>query len=62
MYLTMNIVATVGYGDMFPMTDVERLFVVFLINTGDALFAVAFGLIAALTMEASQNSEALRLN
>ncbi len=58
MYLTMNIVATVGYGDMFTMTDVERLFVVFLINTGDALFAVAFGLIAALSMEASQNSEA----
>jgi hyperpolarization activated cyclic nucleotide-gated potassium channel 2 len=31
-YTIMNVVSTVGYGDMFPMTDVERLFIVFLIN------------------------------
>jgi CRP-like cAMP-binding protein len=53
----MNVVATVGYGDMFPMTDNERLFFVFLINMGDALFAVAFGLIAGITMQASKNRD-----
>ena len=51
----MNVVSTVGYGDMFPMTDVERIFMIFLINSGDALFAVAFGLIAGITMQASKN-------
>jgi CRP-like cAMP-binding protein len=51
----MNVVSTVGYGDMFPMTDIERIFFVLLINSGDALFAVAFGLIAGITMQASNN-------
>ena len=54
-YTVINIVATVGYGDMFPMTDAERLFFVFLINLGDAVFAVAFGLIAGITMQASKS-------
>lgn len=54
-YTIMNVVSTVGYGDMFPMTDVERIFFIFLINSGDALFAVAFGLIAGITMQASKN-------
>lgn len=54
-YTIINIVATVGYGDMFPMTDAERLFFVFLINMGDAVFAVAFGLIAGISMQASKN-------
>jgi CRP-like cAMP-binding protein len=51
----MNVVSTVGYGDMFPMTDVERIFIIFLINCGDAIFAVAFGLIAGITIQASKN-------
>ena len=54
-YTIMNVVSTVGYGDMFPMTDVERMYIIFLINMGDALFAVAFGLIAGITMQASKN-------
>ena len=57
----MNIVATVGYGDMFPMTDIERMFVVFMINIGDAIFAVAFGLIASIVMQASMSSEEANL-
>jgi len=54
-YTIMNVVSTVGYGDMFPMTDIERMFIVFLINSGDLIFAVAFGLIAGITMQASNN-------
>lgn len=54
-YTIMNVVSTVGYGDMFPMTDVERIFIILLINSGDALFAVAFGLIAGITLQASNN-------
>jgi hypothetical protein len=33
-YYIINIVTSVGYGDMFPMTNIERLFTCFLINTG----------------------------
>jgi hypothetical protein len=44
----MNIVTSVGYGDMFGTTDTERITTVLIILTGDALFAVAFGLIASI--------------
>jgi hypothetical protein len=50
----MNIVTSVGYGDMFGTTDTERISTAFIIITGDALFAVAFGLIA--TIAASKES------
>ena len=56
-YFVMNIVATVGYGDMFPMTDYERLFIVFMINLGDALFALAFGLVSAVTLHMSHSDD-----
>ena len=44
----MNVVWGVGYGDMFAVTNTERLVTCVLIIMGDALFAVAFGLIAAI--------------
>ena len=44
-YTIFNIVCSVGYGDMFPMTDVERIFFTAMITMGDLLFALAFGLI-----------------
>jgi hypothetical protein len=47
-YFTMNIVTSVGYGDMFGTTDNERLTTCLIILTGDALFAVAFGMMASL--------------
>ena len=53
----MNIVSSVGYGDMFPMNDLERIYIIFMINLGDALFALAFGLIAAIWMHISQSDE-----
>ena len=47
-YFTINIVTSVGYGDMFGTTDTERIACCIIILTGDALFAVAFGMLASL--------------
>jgi len=52
-YCVLNIVCTVGYGDYFPLNDVERMFIVFMVNVGDALFALAFGLVASITVHIS---------
>lgn len=46
-YFIMQTATSLGYGDMIPTTDTERLVYCFLIMIGDALFAVAFGLIAS---------------
>jgi hypothetical protein len=51
----MNIVTSVGYGDMYGTNDTERILTCFIIMTGDALFAVAFGMMASLA--ASNTSE-----
>ena len=56
-YFVMNVVSSVGYGDMYARNDLERMYIVFMIDLGDALFALAFGLIAAVSMHISQNSE-----
>lgn len=48
MYFIMNLVSTVGYGDMFGMTDTERAVICLIISIGDGLFAFAFGLMSAL--------------
>ena len=57
LYLVINIVSSVGYGDMFATNDLERMMVVFMINLGDCLFAVAFGLIAGISLNMTNNSE-----
>mmetsp|Transcript_2189 Transcript_2189/g.3273 ORF Transcript_2189/g.3273 Transcript_2189/m.3273 type:complete len:110 (-) Transcript_2189:2315-2644(-) len=49
-YTVFNIVCSVGYGDMFPMTDTERVFFTLMITSGDMLFAMAFGLITRITL------------
>ena len=53
-YFTMNIVTSVGYGDMFATTDLERVMTMLVILTGDALFAVGFGMLASIAMQSSQ--------
>ena len=50
-YTVLNVVTSVGYGDMYPVTDFERCFFVLMITTGDLLFALAFGLLAQITMQ-----------
>jgi len=53
----LNVVTSVGYGDMYPVTNLERIFFILMINAGDVLFALAFGLIAQITMQKSQSNE-----
>ena len=48
MYFALNVVTGVGYGDMYATTNTERITTCLLIIMGDALFAVAFGLIASI--------------
>ena len=48
MYFCMNIVSSVGYGDMFGTSDTERVVTCLIIITGDALFAIAFGSMASM--------------
>jgi len=57
-YFVMDIVSTVAYGDILPENDLERVTLVLLINIGDALFAVAFGLLAGIMLNMSRESEA----
>ena len=54
-YFTMGTVTSLGYGDMFPATDTERIVTCIVILIGDGLFAVAFGLMASAA--ASSRSE-----
>ena len=56
-YTVFNIVCSVGYGDMFPMNDTERVFFTMMITMGDLLFALAFGLITKLTLEIALTDE-----
>ena len=50
MYYTLNIVTSVGYGDLFATTDIERLLSMVIILLGDALIAVGFGMMASLSI------------
>ena len=52
-----NLVCSVGYGDMFPMTDLERVVFTYLISFGDLMFALAFGLITRITLHMSLTNE-----
>jgi len=56
-YTVLNVVTSVGYGDMYPVTNIERVFFILMINAGDVLFALAFGLIAQITMQKNQANE-----
>lgn len=51
-YAIANIVSSVGSGDIFGTTDLERLFFVVLMCSADIVFALAFGLLAELTTNA----------
>jgi hypothetical protein len=42
-------VSSVGSGDVFGTTDLERLFIIVLMTAADIVFALAFGLLAEIT-------------
>ena len=42
---------------MLTYNDIERVAFLFIINIGDALFAFAFGLIASIQLQISENNE-----
>jgi hypothetical protein len=57
LYTVYNIVCSVGSGDVYPTRDIERVLFVLMVTVGDLLFALAFGLIASLTMQISLADE-----
>jgi hypothetical protein len=44
-YLTINIATSVGSGDMYPNTELERFAVTIMMTVGDVLWSFGFGLI-----------------
>ena len=49
----LNTVTTIGYTNFAPVTDIERIFIALTINSGDAIFAVGFGLLAGIVTQSS---------
>jgi hypothetical protein len=49
-------VSSVGSGDVYGTTDLERLFLTFLFTAADVVFALAFGLLAELTSNVRSNN------
>jgi hypothetical protein len=56
-YYVIKIVTGVGQGDMIAYNNLERIVFCIIINIGDALFAIAFGLIAEVQHHVFENSE-----
>lgn len=56
-YAIANIVSSVGSGDIYGTTDIERLFFTFLMTAADVVFALAFGLLAELTSNSRQGND-----
>jgi hypothetical protein len=48
--------SSVGSGDIYGTTDLERMFLTFLFSAADVVFALAFGLIAELTTKVRQDN------
>lgn len=61
LFMTIITVATVGYGEVVPLSDAGRLFTVFLIITNLGIFAYAISLISGYLIE-GQFFEQLRKN
>lgn len=47
-YYVIKAVTGVGYPDMIAYNNIEKIIFILIINLGDALFAIAFGMIADL--------------
>lgn len=55
-YAVVNIVSSVGSGDIWGTTDLERVYFTFLMCAADVVFALAFGLLAELTTNIRANN------
>lgn len=49
-YAVLNIVTGAGMGDVFAVTDIERVFFVLAMNGGDIILAIVFGIIEHLVL------------
>lgn len=56
-YAVINITTGAGVGDIIPTTDVERVFFTFMINSGDVIFALVFGLINNMVLSSRLDDE-----
>jgi len=56
-YAMINVVSSVGSGDMFPVTDIGRVFFTLLMTVGDVFFALAFGMIASISLRNKESDE-----
>lgn len=57
LYFVIKIVTGLGQSDMIAYNDLERICFILIINLGDAVFAITFGLIAQVQMHISENSQ-----
>lgn len=53
----MNITTGAGSGDIYAVTDMERVFYCFMMNCGDVMFALAFGLINNIALNSRIDDE-----
>ena len=56
-YAIANMVSSVGSGDIYGVTDLERMFLAFTFTSADIFFALAFGLLAEITTNVRENNE-----
>ncbi len=49
-YAVLNIVTGAGMGDVFAVTDIERVFFVLAMNGGDIILAIVFGIIEHMVL------------
>lgn len=56
-YAVINITTGAGSGDIYAVTDIERAFFCFMMNCGDVIFALAFGLINQIALNTRLDDE-----
>ena len=49
-YAVLNIVTGAGMGDVFAVTDIERVFFILAMNAGDIILAIVFGIIEHMVL------------
>jgi len=60
-YAIVNVIASVGSGDIFPVTDVGRVYFTLLMTIGDVFFSLGFGMIAGIFLRDKESDETEQL-